>query len=240
MGMLDIRNITTRLTMALAIAAGFALTCGEALGQTPVDQTVEDVDPLGTSQRYIERGNAQFTPRSAVFDRLNRHGIPSTDETFFRYEFRGPGVRALMPHANYYVSSGPLKENKKFNQQPIVDGAYQEVVPAGVVYNLVPRPTDLPRVLRTKDDLENERWFAPDQRIDGRLSARAFGDTAANPNVTAGWTSRAPRMSPGSSRDPIHAMLLAHLSRPATAYHFDSAGATDSPRTHADDETTAK
>src|SRR5690606_17894511 len=105
----------------------------------PVDQTVEDLDPLATSSRVIQGSPAVFSHRTSLYRPLDPRqtdpfGHPATQS----YILEKPGVRAWVSRPDYLVLVDPDPQHPKFNinVQPILDGAFFELVPPGSVYDL--------------------------------------------------------------------------------------------------------
>lgn len=116
-------------------------------GGSPVDANVGDRDPLATSLRRIEPGNAQhsFANRLTVID-FSRRWLPfdpatptTTDPATGLvhsqgYQYRAPGVRALVDRPDYLVDLGGRALGR--NVQPVRDGAQFMIIPANTVFQL--------------------------------------------------------------------------------------------------------
>lgn len=149
-----------------------------SVGQ-PVDQTVEDVDPLATSLRRVEPGNALYSDRIRIYefgppsplgmDRSSFQRDPATGLAMpQQYRYVAPGVQAWLNRPDYLVRTGPDRRDIGFNVAPYADGAFVEVVPPGTVFDLIPRP----QILARPTPLAEETAFWPDQRLDARLDLR--------------------------------------------------------------------
>ncbi|MEM6853521.1 MAG: hypothetical protein AAF593_03845 [Planctomycetota bacterium] len=169
--------MTTRLTTL----AGGVLLCGwlavgvsvqaqqSQTGTAPgttVDTGVTDLDPLATSLRRIDPGNAQFSFESRLtvanfsrtwspFDPASPTATdPSTGLVHSQgYQFRSPGLRALIDRPEYV---------------PLRNGGEVMVVPANTVFQLtLERPTAP----------EDTRPAAHENFMDHRLNHRYAGHT---------------------------------------------------------------
>lgn len=166
----------------LACAAVLALAAGEASAQStpgqalrPVDQAVEDVDPRAASRRHIDTGNATLSPRSRMF-RIDPQqagvwtpGLPLMTAERFPYMYRGRGVQAIAPRADYLVLQTDRMQARPhvaINKQPRRDGEFIERISAGTVFNLIPRAG------QARGETP-EQQSAP--RVSGRLDTRVDG-----------------------------------------------------------------
>lgn len=139
----------------------------------PVDQAVGDLDPLATSFRRSRMGGALQLQRSRP--QLYRLGSatgrgpridPVTGLTLpGGYLYAAPGVRAYLPRPDYLVAAGRDNQSIGFDIAPSVDGAYHTLIPAGTVFDLVPRSRMVQQPPVVDDD-----WV--DHRIDARLDLR--------------------------------------------------------------------
>jgi len=147
---------------ALATAGPAAAQAADAAPRA-VDQTVEDLDPRAASLRVIDPGNAQFPTRSTIVENAHaaRWAQANPGEAGpRRYEYRAPGVRALMRRPDYIVidQAGQLTRNAA----PLVDGGFRTQAPPDTVFSLTPdAPTPLDPAYINPD------WQDP--RIDGRV-----------------------------------------------------------------------
>ena len=155
------------------------------------DPAISDRGPHAVSQRYIDPGNGQFSPYVTVrrIERQPSHpaamratwarvGLPSLDVRGepAAYEYRAPGVRALMDRPDYVVQAGP--RSLSAIATPRRDGAYAPLAPANLVYSLMPvedRPRPSPSA--HADPWQDFASAGPaphdarrDARLDGRLS----------------------------------------------------------------------
>ncbi|WP_145073258.1 hypothetical protein [Poriferisphaera corsica] len=116
-------------------------------GWRPVDQTVSDLSSNSASQRRLNHGNALFNNNITMYTRddngqLLTRGLPTVD---FRtslhvpteYQFRAPGVTALVQRPEYVSLVGPdPRWHTRKNKQPFRDGLFADIGSAGMVYNL--------------------------------------------------------------------------------------------------------
>lgn len=121
-----------------------------------VDANVGDRDPLATSLRRVEPGNAlhSFENRLTVTDFARRWSPfdpatptttdPSTGLVHSQgYQYRAPGVRALIDRPDYLVDLGGNTPGR--NVQPVRDGAQVMIIPANTIFQLTPeRSTSIP------------------------------------------------------------------------------------------------
>ncbi|MCC6680689.1 MAG: hypothetical protein IT445_07285 [Phycisphaeraceae bacterium] len=135
----------------------------------PVDQTVEDLDPLAVSQRVVQPGGGVFSDRVSMYRPLDPYqldpfGRPATQS----YIYEQAGVRAWVSRPEYLVlvdDSNPRKPLFNLNTQPVRDGAFIELIPPGAVFDLTPP------VQRSLMDRHPEL----DTRLDYRLDMRIGG-----------------------------------------------------------------
>ena len=114
----------------------------------PVDQTVSDVDPRATSQRRLNHGNAMFNRNSTMYERdlpvdMTRMGRPGYDMRTgqyvpTKYQYRAPGVTALVMRPEYLVMKGRSGRRVKVerNGKPAADGLFADLASANMIYNL--------------------------------------------------------------------------------------------------------
>ncbi len=190
-------------------AAGCLLLAGLAQAQTalnrnapvnpaspapgsPVDLNVGDADPLSVSLRRVETGNAQFSVegRLTVADFGNRWA-PSRDPAtgllhVQGYEYRAPGVRALIDRPTYLTRT---IDGVEVNVQPDAGGREVAIVPANTVYLLTPERPRRPDVEAAAPPpppanlLDTRINPQPALRIDPQVPARR--DRPAPPPMTA-------------------------------------------------------
>ena len=134
----------------------------------PVDQAVSDLDPLSTSLRWVEPGNAVFSHRVRIHQLRGQPAIdPTTGLALPReYLFRAPGVRARIDRPQYLVLSPfstPKKPRLDQNVSPALDGGLIEVIGPNTIFDLVPRPI----ITTSTHGLDR-----PAARIDARLDTR--------------------------------------------------------------------
>ncbi len=141
------------------------------LGQDyrPVDQTVEDLDPLAVSQRMVQPGGGVFSDRVSMYRPLDPYqldpfGRPATQS----YIYEQPGVRAWVSRPDYLVvvdDSNPRKPLFNLNTKPVRDGAYVELISPGAVFDLT-----YP-VQRSSMDRHPELDTRLDYRLDPRIGS---------------------------------------------------------------------
>ncbi len=159
------------------------------------DPAISDRGPHSVSQRYIDPGNAQFSPHvairrvdpaaaqpAAVRATWTRVGLPSlnvqngaTPNDATTYEYRAPGIHALMDRPQYIVQDGPRSLSR--NATPGPGGRYAPLAPANLVYSLMPDADATAPPTAEADP-------ALDPRIDGRLDGRVqpLASSAAVPS----------------------------------------------------------
>lgn len=152
----------------------------QPVADRPVDQAVEDLDPRAASLRVVDPGNAQFPTRSMIVQRAHAaRWQPGADLADHRYEYRAPGVRAVMNRPDYVVLDGAGR--RAANIAPAIDGAFLETAPPDTVFRLTPdqRPIADPATTDPR----------PDARIDARVRypvRLTEPDATAVPPDTAG------------------------------------------------------
>ncbi|QQE13518.1 hypothetical protein JD969_08690 [Planctomycetota bacterium] len=114
----------------------------------PVDQTVSDMSSNAASQRRLNHGNSQFSRNVTMYERdyvggQLKQGLPTVDMHTgmvvpTQYQYRAPGVTALVQRPEYLVVVG--KSSKRTyvekNRKPMRDGLFADIGSAGMVYNL--------------------------------------------------------------------------------------------------------
>ena len=163
---------------------------------TPVDQTVEDLDQLGTSLRRVEGGLRLDGEQTSLF----RAPAPGLDPGQYgpaapgqpQYYRIGPGFVARVDRLDYVVRLGRKKIG--FNVKPGADGQFIDLISSGAVFELAPRhvvpgtPLLPESVTASQGPRYNDAPPPPDtyqdHRIDGRVNGRvdygvdqSIGDT---------------------------------------------------------------
>ncbi|MFP4145405.1 MAG: hypothetical protein ACOCTI_00955 [Phycisphaeraceae bacterium] len=164
-----------RILLCLLLTLAFT-PAALAQGLEPVDQAVEDLDPLARSQRRVEQDNARFSPRVRLFklerrDLFRPQRLITTDPTSGlklprQYRYEGPGVRAWMSRPSYVVSADN-PAGVDFNVAPRRDGEFREIAAPGIVYDLIPRSQNTRRELP-----EDDNPWRVNGRIPGRIDTR--------------------------------------------------------------------
>lgn len=161
-----------RAQMAQPAPPGVTGTPGQV-----VDQAVQDLDPLATSLRRMNPGNALYNNDGRIYQLRppgpwTQAGLPALDNLTGlnmpqQYIYRAPGVQAYMDRPDYLVRPGAMSTRRR-NVAPHGDGKFVEMIPAGVVFDLVPRQPGAQVQPQAADD-----WV--DHRIDGRIDNRIDG-----------------------------------------------------------------
>lgn len=196
--MLSVRNNLDSWVCVACVVVLLLLAGGEAIAQStpgqalrPVDQAVEDVDPHAASRRYIDTGNATLSPRSRMF-RIDpeRSGVwtpnlPLMTAERFPYMYRGRGVQAIAPRADYLVLQTDRMQARPhvaINKKPRRDGEFLELMSAGTVFNLIPNAGEARG--ETPDQQSAPRVVGRfDSRVDGRYRVQQLELTPAGPQT---------------------------------------------------------
>ncbi|MFA9479573.1 hypothetical protein ACERK3_14885 [Phycisphaerales bacterium AB-hyl4] len=145
-----------------------------AFGPMTIDQGVGDLDPVGTSLRRLEPGNAMHSTRV----RLHRQpgagdnpGQPQIDPTTglalpSMYRYSAPGVNALFDRPDYVMKTGTGSRDMARNVAARPDGAFIEAVPAGTIFDLRPESAYQHLMAPFHTHTEPEDW--QDMRVDHR------------------------------------------------------------------------
>ena len=137
----------------------------------PVDQAVEDLDPLATSLRRIEPGLDKYGQHSSLFRRVGRGDEPNRVPVYFRI---GPGFTARVDRIDYIVRDD--ENGLTVNEAPKAEGQFIELIGPNTVYELspitTPRRPEMPPPSR--HEVDNRIWqnMRIDTRIDGRIDTR--------------------------------------------------------------------
>ena len=139
----------------------------------PVDQAVEDLDPLARSLRQVSRGLHVYGEQTSLFKPIVIDGEAHREPVYYRL---GPGFTARVNRLDYLVPRG--EDEIRLNEAPEVDGEFAELIPADTVFELRPiselilRP---PRPDRPARRLVSSRFWQTgpiDTRIDTRIEGR--------------------------------------------------------------------
>jgi len=130
------RNASSIFAFTLVIAASVARAQIPIEALSPVDQAIEDLDPLSTSLRVREPGLMLLGQDSSLFeipaDLLDQGaGAGATGRRYYRV---GPGYVARVARIDYAIPVG--RRSFLVNQQPIEDGDFIELVPPDTVFEL--------------------------------------------------------------------------------------------------------
>ncbi len=166
------------LSVTASAAIAESITDTAAKPWQPVDQTVEDLDPLSAGLRHIDPGNARFSDRVSLYQPITPMSWNPVESAIVegtginlnrRYQYRIPGMQAFFDQPSYLVKDE--WEQYSFNNSPLNEGEYIEFIPADTVFNLIPEHelTPTPRYEQPLDP------HFQDNRIDGRLDLRVNG-----------------------------------------------------------------
>lgn len=161
----------------------------------PVDQAVEDLDPLATSLRRVEKGLRYDGEHTNLFKVFELDAGPDSQPTYYRI---GPGVTARVHRLDYLVRTG--EKGLALNIKTRLDGEFIELIPADTVFEL-----------RSLEELiPDEAWaeeIAPPSRhyIDARIDCRVEGyfDGAMNPSIDARTIESTPPTTTNTSSAPL-------------------------------------
>ena len=183
-----------RVVILLLVLPAFA--SAQAPGQRlPIDQAVEDVDPLATSLRRVSDGLFVYGDHSRLFLNVgagDNHRAATSDPDPKRYSRVGPGFHVQLdrPHYLVAVSADPREKIFGNNITPPVDGQFLELLPVDAVFDLGVAPPVSPIDPHALKSINSHRIDAAyrlvDARIDTRIDARVK-------NLLVPW-------SPGQSR----------------------------------------
>mgnify|MGYP000156206636 CR=1 FL=1 len=168
--------MTTRQVAAAAVAFGVA---GLGSAQGVVDRGTSDFGPNSASQRYVEPGNAQFSPETALTDRFGPASASQLADLYHRsdvsrrYLYQAPGFAAVYNQSDYLTreATGLVGINGANN----ASGQLVAITPADIVYVLSPEL--LNQSVRVVDDAP-----LPGQ-VDGRLRLTPLGSTTPSTGV---------------------------------------------------------
>jgi len=160
------RPYTTLTATALfaAMASPAAAQPTAVIGPTPIDPTVDAVDPLAASQRVNDPGIARYSPETRVWRQPAGAAWQSGDPAAAGrpYVYRAPGVTAMMARPEHMALT-PTGEVLT-NAQPFHPDAYVDVIPADTVFSLIPEQDAVAP--------PPDRMTEDDPRVDGRIDGR--------------------------------------------------------------------
>ena len=207
-----------RLAILIVLTWVCAASGQELLQKPPVDQTVSDLDPLGTSLRWVEPGNAQFSNRVRLY-RLDESGVDPATGLIFpgQYLYRSPGVQARLDRPQYLSLSPfstPNHSQMVINAAPAVDGAFIEMIPPNTFFDLVLRPDPRSSPANPYGDQSQANGVRMNTRIDTRIDSRIDG------RVTDSWLNQ-DELLVDLTLDPASPQRLTERSR-AMAVELDT------------------
>lgn len=188
------------MRVAILLLALPAFAIAQAPGQRlPIDQAVEDVDPLATSLRHVSDGLFVYGDHSRLF--LNAgaggdHRAATSDHNQKRYSRIGPGfhVRLDRPYYLVAVSADPREKIFDNNITPPVDGQFLELLSVDAVFDLGVAPPVSPIDPHALQSINSHRIDAAHRPVYARIDARI--DTRIDARVK----SLLDPSSPGQSR----------------------------------------
>lgn len=169
-----------RNVLWMVVAAGLLIPASISIGQTlqergyrPVDQLVEDIDPLNRSFREREAGLYEFGQHNNVFQRINPDPHPFREQEQRRLYFINRGVVAEFDQSQYFI----VKDDERT--------AILQLIPPNTVFH-IGLPDARPMDPETQQNIEQApRMGEPvEQRIDGRISGRPKGPEIPQDNVS--------------------------------------------------------
>lgn len=174
-------NRLSILTAATALAAAGSVALAQSGGvvYAPIDQVADDLDPSARPMRHMDPGLRYDGEHTSLFEMIRTDGEPLDPITQYRFIRIAPGFRVRMNQMDYLVLLNPSPGKRLkvgdfgYNVKPAIDGAFIEMPPAGMVYDLRPLNLDVkrsrPRFYRkNEDDLSIAflQTFHEDRRMD--------------------------------------------------------------------------
>lgn len=156
------------IVFAVSLPAVAQNAAGSGQWYAPVDQAVEDLDPLAVSRRHVDPGLGQFSDRVSVYRPLNPYEYdPFGQPGSTQYLYEQPGVRAWFNEPFYasLVAPDPKRPGFKLDVQPVIDQAFIELVPPGTVFDLT-RPPPPPTAADLNPQIDNRIDYRIDSRVD--------------------------------------------------------------------------
>jgi len=164
------------LLMSGVVAAAESITGNEPFALKPVDQAVEDLDPLSAGLRHVDPGNALFSDRVSLYQPLYSTQWPQQPSQWAnttigidlgsRYQYRMQGMQAFIDQPEYISQNA--SEEYGFNFSPAKDGQFIEIIPANTIFNLIPE-----HELMTPTPIQQPyNPYRLDTQLDGRLDLR--------------------------------------------------------------------
>jgi len=147
----------------------------------PVDQAVEDLDPLSRSHRVIHNGISLLGDETQMYV-LDPPAGSNAAPVYYRI---GRGFRARMNRMHYMVRmKWPFDLFYTMHQSPRVPGEFWEVAPLDTVWELDPKwePPDL------SPPEPRPNPYRRDGQIDGRISGQVHGAIDGRVQATPGPT----------------------------------------------------
>lgn len=190
------RRITTRQLAAACVACGVA---GLGAAQGVVDRGQGDLGPNSASQRYVEPGNAQFSPETALTDRFGPASPSQLADLYHRgdvsrrYLYQAPGVSALYNQSDYLTRDATGLVG--LNGVNSASGRLVAITPADIVYVLSPELLNSPAAQVAEDgpgvgQVDHRLLLTPlgsptpAAGLDGQLSTQVDGRyDADNPRI---------------------------------------------------------